>query len=63
MVDWIDGGSEGEEAEAEAVGAGVWIVTMKVPPVEGWRATSPRAMENVERSSWAYFFFFLWMLV
>lgn len=26
-----------------------------VPPVEGWRATSPREVENVERSSWAYF--------
>lgn len=57
MVDWIDGGSEGEEEEEEAVVAGVWIVTMKVPPVEGWRATSPRERENVERSSWAYFFY------
>jgi hypothetical protein len=27
--------------------------TIKVPPVDGWRATSPRAVENVERSSWA----------
>ena len=31
-----------------------WIVTMKVPPVDGWRATSPREVENVLRSSWAY---------
>lgn len=29
--------------------------TIKVPPVEGWRATSPREVENVERSSWAYY--------
>lgn len=34
-------------------------MTMKVPPVEGWRATSPRERENVERSSWAYFFYFI----
>lgn len=34
---------------------GEWkISTVKVPPVEGWRATSPREVENVERSSWAY---------
>lgn len=29
--------------------------TVKVPPVLGWRATSPRAVENVDRSSWAYY--------
>lgn len=35
----------------------VWkISTMKVPPVEGWRATSPRLVEKVERSSWANLF-------
>lgn len=33
-----------------------WIVTTKVPPVEGWSATSPMAMEKVDRSSWAYCF-------
>lgn len=26
---------------------------MNVPPVDGWSATSPRAVLNVERSSWA----------
>lgn len=30
---------------------------MKVPPVEGCRATSPRDVEKVERSSWANFLF------
>lgn len=31
---------------------GWWkISTIKVPPVEGWRATSPRLVEKVERSS------------
>lgn len=30
------------------------ISTVNVPPVEGWRATSPRDVENVDRSSWAY---------
>lgn len=30
------------------------ISTMNVPPVEGCRATSPRPVEKVERSSWAY---------
>ena len=29
--------------------------TTNVPPVEGWRATSPREVEKVERSSWAYY--------
>lgn len=28
--------------------------TMNVPPVLGWRATSPRAVEKVDRSSCAY---------
>ena len=27
--------------------------TVKTPPVEGIKATSPREVENVERSSWA----------
>lgn len=30
---------------------------MKVPPVDGCRATSPRDVENVERSSCANFCF------
>jgi hypothetical protein len=30
------------------------MATMNVPPVEGCSATSPRAREKVERSSWAY---------
>lgn len=29
------------------------MVTVKMPPVVGIRATSPREVENVERSSWA----------
>jgi hypothetical protein len=32
----------------------VVMSTVKTPPVAGCRATSPRAVENVERSSWAY---------
>ncbi|KUI60104.1 hypothetical protein VP1G_11169 [Cytospora mali] len=38
----------------EFVGEEWKISTMKVPPVLGCRATSPREVENVERSSWAY---------
>lgn len=46
------GGDGGIEEEVE----GWWkISTMKVPPVEGCRATSPRLVEKVERSSWANF--------
>lgn len=38
-----------------AVGTGEWMIcTTNVPPVEGCRATSPRLVEKVERSSWAY---------
>lgn len=51
VVDWTDAGEVDEEVEVD--GERWWIVTMKVPPVEGWRATSPRERENVERSSWA----------
>ena len=29
------------------------MVTVKTPPAEGRRETSPREVENVERSSWA----------
>lgn len=36
-----------------------WSWTIKVPPVDGCRATSPREVEKVERSSWANFMF--WM--
>lgn len=32
---------------------GAVISTIKTPPVLGWRATSPRAVENVESSSCA----------
>lgn len=32
----------------------VVMCTRKVPPVEGWRDTSPRERLNVERSSCAY---------
>lgn len=28
---------------------------MNTPPVDGWRATSPREVEKVDRSSWANF--------
>lgn len=52
VVDWTDAGVVDEEFEVKD-GERWWIVTMKVPPVEGWRATSPRERENVERSSWA----------
>jgi len=31
------------------------MVTVKTPPVEGIRATSPRSVLKVERSSWANF--------
>ena len=31
-----------------------------MPPVEGWRATSPRAVEKVERSSWAKYWLCYW---
>jgi hypothetical protein len=31
------------------------MVTTKVPPVAGCRATSPIEMEKVDRSSWAYY--------
>ena len=41
------GGTDAEEGRA------VTISTVKTPPVEGRRATSPMAVENVERSSWA----------
>lgn len=39
--------------------------TVKTPPVEGWRETSPSEVENVERSSWAYFVCFSeeWVMV
>lgn len=53
VVDWTDGGDDEELDEEEDAGERWWMVTMKVPPVEGWRATSPRERENVERSSWA----------
>lgn len=45
---------EEEEEEVEEVEeeGGWWkISTIKVPPVEGWRATSPRLVEKVDRSS------------
>jgi len=46
---------EVEEEEEEEEEEGEWkISTVKVPPVDGWRATSPSEVENVERSSWAY---------
>ena len=48
VVDWREAVEEEDDD-----GGRWWIVTMKVPPVEGWRATSPRERENVERSSWA----------
>ena len=36
------------------VGSRAWMMsTVKTPPVEGIKATSPREVENVERSSWA----------
>lgn len=36
------------------VGSAAWTMsTVKTPPVEGIKATSPRDVENVERSSWA----------
>lgn len=49
------GGVEEEEEEEEDDGDEGWwkMSTMKVPPVEGCRATSPRLVEKVERSSWA----------
>lgn len=31
----------------------VVMVIAKIPPVEGMSETSPREVENVERSSWA----------
>ena len=35
-------------------GEGAWTMSIvKTPPVEGIKATSPREVENVERSSWA----------
>lgn len=38
--------------EGVEVVEGWWkISTIKVPPVEGWRATSPRLVEKVDRSS------------
>ena len=46
----------GEEGSVvvEEVGSVEWrIVTVKIPPVLGRRETSPREVENVERSSWA----------
>jgi hypothetical protein len=47
----------GNEVVVSVVAAGmavaVVISTTKTPPVAGCRATSPRAVENVERSSWA----------
>lgn len=46
----------GKEEEARlglglGVGMGKKISTIKVPPTEGIRETSPREVENVERSS------------
>lgn len=48
----------GKEEEARlglgmgmGVGVGKKISTIKVPPTEGIRETSPREVENVERSS------------
>lgn len=35
------------------------MATTKIPPVDGWRATSPREVEKVERSSWANY---LWIV-
>lgn len=51
-----DPGCGGDTKDEEVLLAvGEWkISTVKVPPVDGWRATSPREVENVERSSWAY---------
>lgn len=34
-----------------------YMVTVKIPPVVGIRATSPRSVLKVERSSWANWFF------
>lgn len=33
-----------------------YMVTVKMPPVVGIRATSPRSVLKVERSSWANWF-------
>jgi hypothetical protein len=43
------------EAEEEDDGCCAWysMVTTNVPPVLGWRATSPSAAEKVDSSSWA----------
>jgi hypothetical protein len=41
----------GADADAETA----VILTINVPPVHGTSATSPSAVENVERSSWANF--------
>jgi hypothetical protein len=51
--------AEGVEAEVgccegEEDVSGTVRVMMKVPEVEGMRATSPRVREKVCRSSWAY---------
>jgi len=39
-------------------GGAEWVIsTTKTPPVEGWRATSPREVEKVDSSSWANLIF------
>lgn len=53
MCGWEAIGGEVEEGVGDSDDAEWKISTMKVPPVEGCRATSPRPVEKVERSSWA----------
>jgi hypothetical protein len=48
---WCTSGATG--AFCAESGEAVRRVTTKVPPVEGWRETSPRDVENVESNSWA----------
>lgn len=49
MVVVVVDGEVGEVGEEEVMSS-----TRKMPPRLGCRATSERALEKVERSSWAY---------
>lgn len=52
MEEGREGMGGGVDEDAGEEGWGLWkISTMKVPPVEGCRATSPRLVEKVDRSS------------